>query len=126
MPLSRQIPDAQWQALVHTTLQHRITHTPRAANDEFAQPTYGPKRHKVRCYIDGTTRRVLDAQHREVQAQWQVFFEGSATVGIDDLLEDGKDLDGNVLLASAKVISIDDNVHQDAGRLLRTAYCAMA
>jgi hypothetical protein len=125
MPLSRQPRDARWQALVRATLRHRVTVTPRSGFDEFTRPTYGPAEENVACYIDGSTRRFLDSQRHEVQANWQVYFDGAQAVKVNDKLTDGIDLDGGELLASAVVITIDDNIHQTKGRLLRTAYCAV-
>ena len=120
MALAHQHPDAQWQRMVQQTLTHRVTLLRIGGSDEFAQPTYHPGRSGVRCYIDGTTRRVLDSQRREVQAQWQVMFEGTLGIAIDDQLEDGMDIDGNLLLAKARIISLDDNISSRDGRLLRT------
>jgi hypothetical protein len=125
MPLSRHPVDAQWQRMVRETLTHRVTVLPATGQNEFGQMAYGAPRENVPCFIDGAPRRIVTPQGTEVQVSWQVFFPGREPLGLGDRLEQGRDLDGTVLLAGAVIVHIDDSNTPRYGQLLRTAFCVV-
>lgn len=111
--------------MMRENLRHKVTVTPTTGVNDHGVPQYGAPVTGVRCYIDGTTRRFVNERQEDIQATWQVFFEGKTDIGNNYKLSSGQDRDGNTLLSSARVIAIDDNVSGQMGRLLRTAFCAV-
>lgn len=123
MPLRHEYQDALTVHVLDETLRHRITvETPIGPNESgeliFDTPQYG-----VRCFITNTMRRILTPQGLQVPATWEVLFDRAAILHVGTRLSNGIDRDGDALLGSAIVASLNKETSPERGVEAQATLC---
>lgn len=113
---------------VASILRHRITIIPPVRNDygalanDYGEIEQGTTPNElVPCWIDLRKRRVYDQNNRIVVYNATITFGAETDVVEEWLVKDGFDTEGNIILRSGKITSVDIIQHPDEGVVAKVA-----
>jgi len=81
----------------------------------------GAKDLGVKCFIQGSNRRVLTSEGKELQADFIIVFDKDQDLTIGDEVENGFDQSGKTeILPIGRMVRIRDLIHPYRGRIARS------
>jgi len=110
--------------LYERNLRHRVDHHPTIALSPYGEPTFSPTSTELFCFIAGAKERPisLSPAGEVVTADWKLFLKADAAVSTGDLFKNGRTVQGELLLETARVVRVKPLAHPASGLIGKVAY----
>jgi hypothetical protein len=109
--------------MIPAALTHTVRRIPKVGQDAGGEPLFGGATGAIACFVDGSSRRVLTPNGREVRMDFEVILLPEQPIAVGDKLQQAVTSEGTVLFTDAVVHATDLVSHPRHGIVGR--YCSV-